>query len=48
VEQVQELAEGQAYLDALKTHFGIELDASYKTLRPLPVTDQETELGPEW
>ena len=40
-EHVQELAEGQAYLDALKTHFGIELDASYEALRPLPLTNQE-------
>jgi len=29
-------SEGQAYLDALKTHFGIELDAPYEKLRPLP------------
>jgi N-hydroxyarylamine O-acetyltransferase len=36
VERMQELAEGQAYLDALKTHFGIELDAPYEALRPLP------------
>lgn len=42
-EQVQELAEGQAYLDALKTHFGIELDAPYEALRSLPGTDQEEE-----
>lgn len=35
-EQVQELSEGQAYLDALKNHFGIELDAPYENLRPLP------------
>ena len=35
-ESVQELAEGQAYLDALKNHFGIELDAPYENLRPLP------------
>lgn len=35
-ESVQELAEGQAYLDALKNHFGIELDASYEKLRSLP------------
>lgn len=35
-EHVQELVEGQAYFDALKTHFGIELDASYEALRPLP------------
>jgi N-hydroxyarylamine O-acetyltransferase len=45
---VQELKEGQAYLDALKTHFGIALDVPYEALRPLPVTDQETELGPDW
>lgn len=35
-EQVQELEEGRAYLDALKTYFGIELDAPYEALRPLP------------
>ena len=35
-EQVWELEEGQAYLDALKNHFGIELDAPYEHLRPLP------------
>ena len=34
-ESVQELAEGQAYLDALKKHFGIELEATYEQLRPL-------------
>lgn len=34
-EQVQELEEGQAYLAALSTHFGIELDAPYEALRPL-------------
>jgi len=38
-EGVQELAEGQAYLDALKNHFGIELDAPYEKLRPLPKSD---------
>ena len=38
-EEVQELAEGQAYLDALNAHFGIELDAPYEKLRPLPGTD---------
>jgi hypothetical protein len=32
----QGLAEGQPYLDALKTHFGIELAAPYEALRPLP------------
>lgn len=30
-----ELEEGEAYLEALKTHFGIELDAPYEALRPL-------------
>jgi N-hydroxyarylamine O-acetyltransferase len=39
VEQVQSVKEGQAYLDALKTHFGIELDAPYGALRPLSKTD---------
>ncbi len=33
--QEQELAEGQPYLDALHTHFGIELDAPYEAMRPL-------------
>jgi N-hydroxyarylamine O-acetyltransferase len=36
IEQAQELAEGQAYLDALQGHFGIALDAPYEALRPLP------------
>jgi N-hydroxyarylamine O-acetyltransferase len=47
-ERVQELTEGQAYLNALKTHFGIELDAPYEALRPLPEADQETETEIEW
>jgi len=47
-EQVQELAEGQAYLDALKTHFGIELDASYAALRPLPGAGQGKEPELDW
>ncbi len=34
-EQVQELAEGQSYLDALQVHFGIELDAPYDAIRPV-------------
>jgi len=34
-EEVNELPEGQAYLDALKRHFGIELDVPYETLSPL-------------
>lgn len=42
-EEVQELAEGQAYLDALKTHFGIELDAPYEMLRPLLGTGQRND-----
>jgi N-hydroxyarylamine O-acetyltransferase len=47
-EQVYELAEGKAYLDALKTHFGIELDASYDALRPLQRSDDEKGSGIEW
>ncbi len=39
IEQVWELEEGQAYLDALKNHFGIVLDAPYAKLRPLPKSD---------
>jgi len=42
-ESVQELAEGQAYIDALKIHFGIELDMPYEKLRPLPETRPENE-----
>jgi len=30
-----QLPEGQGYLDALKIHFGIELDASYEALKPV-------------
>jgi len=37
-EHEQELTEGQTYLDALKTHFGIELDVPYEAIRPLPQT----------
>jgi N-hydroxyarylamine O-acetyltransferase len=33
-ETVQELAEGRAYLEALKRHFGIELDVPYEALHP--------------
>ncbi|SFB46822.1 arylamine N-acetyltransferase family protein [Azotobacter beijerinckii] len=47
-EQVRELAEGQAYLDALKIHFGIELDASYAALRPLPGAGQGKGPELEW
>jgi N-hydroxyarylamine O-acetyltransferase len=35
VGQEQELAEGPPYLDALREHFGIALDADYEALRPL-------------
>ena len=35
-QSVQELAEGQAYLNALKDHFGIELESPYDNLRSLP------------
>lgn len=38
-EIVQELAGGQAYLEALKSHFGIELDAPYEELRSLPESE---------
>lgn len=41
VEQVQELEEGQPYLDALKAHFGIELGVPYEALRPLPQSQTE-------
>lgn len=34
-EVVQELGEGQPYLDSLKSHFGIELNISYEKLRPI-------------
>ena len=34
-EREQVLTEGQAYLEALKRHFGIELDAPYEDLRPM-------------
>jgi N-hydroxyarylamine O-acetyltransferase len=42
-ELVQELPEGQLYIDALKDHFGIELDAPYEALCKFPGTDQEEE-----
>jgi N-hydroxyarylamine O-acetyltransferase len=35
VEHMQELEEGQPYLDALKANFGIDLDAPYDAIRPL-------------
>ena len=38
-ETVQDLADGPAYMDALKTHFDIELDAPYEKLRSVPKTD---------
>ena len=45
--QEEELADGQAYLDALKTHFGIELDAPYEALRILPgITSEEASNSP--
>jgi len=40
-DQIQELDDGPTYLEALRDHFGIELDAAYADLRPLP------EDGPE-
>jgi N-hydroxyarylamine O-acetyltransferase len=39
VEKVQQLEEGQPYLDALKEHFGIELDEPYEKLRPMHSKD---------
>ncbi len=42
-EQVQQLPEGQFYIDALKEHFGIALDASYDELRPLAGTAEDEE-----
>ena len=38
-EIAQELEEGHPYLDALKNHFGIELDAPYEELRSLTKTN---------
>jgi len=40
-EHVQELDDGPVYLEALRDHFGIELDAAYTDLRPLPAADQD-------
>jgi len=40
-EQIEELPEGQVYIDALKNHFGIELDAPYEALRPLNESDRD-------
>jgi N-hydroxyarylamine O-acetyltransferase len=34
-ESIQKLPVGQPYIDALKDHFGIELDVSYKALPPI-------------
>ncbi|QTA79919.1 N-acetyltransferase [Desulfonema limicola] len=36
-EEVQELTEGQAYLDALKIHFGIELNVPYEALPQIQI-----------
>jgi N-hydroxyarylamine O-acetyltransferase len=47
-EQVRELPEGQLYIDALKDHFGIELDAPYEVLCQFPGTDQEEEPAFGW
>ena len=35
-EQLQELKEGPMYMDALRTYFGIKLDAPYESLLPMP------------
>ncbi len=34
-EESMELSEGQGYLDALESYFGIQLDAPYKALKPV-------------
>lgn len=41
--QAEELPEGDAYLHALKSNFGIELDEPYEALGRLAATDRETE-----
>ena len=43
-EEVQTLPDSPAYLDAVKTHFGIELDAPYDDLKPLPPDGDENRL----
>ena len=40
-EEVLTLPDSPAYLDAVKTHFGIELDADYKDLKPI-TTDERS------
>ena len=40
-DEVQTLPDSPAYLDAIKTHFGIELDALYDDLKPLPPDSDE-------
>lgn len=40
-DQVTELEEGQTYLDALKTHFGIELEIPYDALPPIRAQNPE-------
>ncbi|BBD09277.1 arylamine N-acetyltransferase family protein [Desulfovibrio ferrophilus] len=40
-EEQIELPEGQGYLDALETYFGIELDAPYEALKPVGEGRQE-------
>jgi N-hydroxyarylamine O-acetyltransferase len=44
--QVHTLPDSPAYLDAVKMHFGIELDASYSDLKPLPPGLQDTPPQP--
>lgn len=39
-EETQTLPDSPAYLDAVKLHFGIELDASYNELKPLTSPDR--------
>ena len=45
-ERVCDLGEGQDYIDGLKTYFGIELDATYESLLPLPDPKAERQDGP--
>lgn len=35
-EEIRNLPDSPAYLDAVRTHFGIELDAPYQGLKPMP------------
>jgi len=43
--QIHNLPDGQLYIDALKDHFDIELDAGYDELPPIQVIDQKETSG---